>query len=205
MDTVARQLDLTTHALVVFLLPPTAVVALAARPILRLVYGPGYDNAADVLAVLIAATYLSVVPIPSVTSLSGTKRRWFKVPAWSSVLGLGIGLVGWLTLGPRYGTIGIAWGYLIGSVPQSAIPMGFAARVLGVRFGWLALKATAAWGAVLGLALTMKPTEPGAGGDRIAAAIGVALIVYLVLFARDLRTALADAAERISRRRAATR
>lgn len=204
IDTVARQLDLTTHALAVFLLPPTAALALAARPVLRLVYGPGYDQAADVLAILLAATYLSVVPIPSVTSLSGTERRWFKVPAYSSVLGLAIGLGLWIILGPRYSIVGIAWGYLIGSFPQSAIPMAFASRVFGVRFGWLALKAAAVWGAVLGIAMTMEPTEAGAGPGRIAAAIAITAIVYLILFARDLRAAVADARERISRRRALT-
>lgn len=201
LGTISRQLDLTTHALAVFLLPPTAALALAARPVLGLIYGRGYETAADVLAVLIAATYLSVVPIPSVTSLSGTERRWFKVPAWSSVLGFAVGVALWVVLGPRYGTAGIAWGYLVGSVPQSVIPMGFAGRVFGVRFGWLGLKATAAWGAVLGLALVMKPSEGGPA--RVLAAIGVFAIVYLVLFARDLRLAWRDAAERISRRNAA--
>lgn len=203
IDTVARQLDLTTHALAVLLLPVTAAAALAARPALRLIYGPGYDDAADVLAVLLAATYFSVVPIPSVTSLSATERRWFKVPALSSVLGLTIGLTLWVTLGPRYGVAGIAWGYFIGLVPNAVIPMTFAGRVFGVRFAWLQLKAAAAWGAVLGLALTMNPAAETAGLGRVLAAIGIFAIVYLVLFARDLRLAMRDAAERISRRNAA--
>jgi putative peptidoglycan lipid II flippase len=201
VDSVSRQLEISTRGLIVLLLPPTAAVALLARFVLRTIYGGSYEAGASVLAVLLAATYLSVVPIPSVTSLSGTERRYVKVPVWSSVLGLAIGLALWVTLGPRYGAPGIAWGYLFGSVPQTAIPMWFAARAFGVRLGSLAMRAAVVWAAVLGLWLWLDRPDRQAGLGASLVAVGIVGIVYLALFGRDVLRILGDLRQRVGRGR----
>lgn len=200
VDAVSRQLEVSTRGLIVVLLLPTAAAALLARYLLQAIYGPSYGAGASVLAILMAATYLSVVPIPSVTSLSGTERSYVKVPVWSSLLGLGIGLALWVTLGPRYGAPGVAWGYLIGSIPQTAIPMGFAARAFGVRLGSLAVRAGVVWGAVLGLWLGLDALDRDASLGASFVAVGIVGVVFLALFLRDLLGVLTDARMRATRR-----
>lgn len=181
-DSVTRQLSDTGRALWIMLLLPVACAGVAARLILRWLFGDAYEDGALILTIMLGATYLSVVQIPYVTTLSGTDRRYYKVPVLASVAGFGLGVILWATLGPRHGAAGVAWGYLIGSVPQAAIPIAFAARTFGVAIGSVVARAAVVW-AVVSVAVWQIDL-----GDTATALVAVLVVlgVYGALFGRDL-------------------
>ncbi|HEX9695426.1 MAG TPA: lipopolysaccharide biosynthesis protein [Actinomycetota bacterium] len=182
-DSVQRQLHETGRALWILLLAPVAVAAVGSRLILRWLFGGDYEDGALILTIMMGATYLSVVQIPYVTTLSGTDRRHYKIPVLASIAGFGLGLIAWVTLGGRHGATGVAWGYLIGSVPQAAIPIAFAARTFGVGVASVVARASAVWAFV---AVIVWRADP----DGLAPALGagaVILAIYAVLFGRDLQ------------------
>lgn len=193
-DSVRRQLDVSGRTLAILLCAPTAVAAIVARPLLGILFGASYKPGADVLAILLAATYLSVVQIPYVTTLSGTERRWYKVPVIASVIGFAIGIVLWVVLGRAYGSVGIAWGYLIGSVPQAAIPIAFASRSFKVPIASVAVRSSIVWAAVLG-ARVLIGASPKLSTSLVAAA--AVLAIFAALFARDLAGILRDGRGRL--------
>lgn len=182
LDSVQRQLHETGRALWILLLPPVAAAAVAARLILRWFFGADYEDGALILTIMMGATYLSVVQIPYVTTLSGTERRYYKVPVLASVLGFALGLLLWVTLGARQGAAGVAWGYLIGSVPQAVIPIAFAVRTFGVRVASVVVRAAIVWG-VVAVVVWLVDVETTAAS---LLAVLVVLAVYAVLFGRDL-------------------
>lgn len=184
LDSVRAQLHQTGTALWVLLLAPVSVAAVASRVVLRILFGAQYQGGDLILTIMLGATYLSVVQIPYVTTLSGTDRRHFKVPALASLAGFGVGVALWVTLGARDGATGVAWGYLIGSVPQAVIPIAYAARTFGVSVAWVAARAAIVWG-VVALIVWQVGDDLARTGPAIAAA-AACLAVYAVLFGRDV-------------------
>ncbi|HVL90999.1 MAG TPA: lipopolysaccharide biosynthesis protein [Actinomycetota bacterium] len=195
LDSVRRQLHETGRALWILLLAPVAAAAVTAPVILRWLFGAGFDDGALILTIMMGATYLSVVQIPYVTTLSGTDRRYYKVPVLASIAGFGVGVGVWVTLGARDGATGVAWGYLIGSVPQAAIPIAFAVRTFGVRIASVVVRAAMLWVIVAAIVWQVRIDETG---SAMIAVLGV-LAVYAVLFGRDLGVL---AASLVARRRA---
>lgn len=177
LDEVQAQLQQAGRGVAVMLLLPCALAASLAAPVMSLIFGAQYRQGGQLLAILMLATYLSVAQIPFVTALSGTERRWYRIPVVASALGFGIGLASWTLLGERHGAAGIAWGYLAGSIPQAVIPIAFAARVFKIRVGAIAVQAALVW-VVAGLPW-MFDVE-----DGVAAALTV--IVFIALFGREL-------------------
>lgn len=196
-DAVRASLDRVGGALFAVLLAPVAVAAVGAPILLRLLFGEAYEPGADLLAVMLAAAYLSVVQIPYVTSLSAGERRWYRVPVLASAGGFALGLVLWTTLGPREGAIGVAWGYLIGSVPQAVIPIAYASRVFGVRVAGLGLRAGVVWAAVLAARLALGDRASDLG--PVLAACGAVLAVYAVAFGAEVARVAGEAREARSR------
>lgn len=184
MDDVRRQLHRVGSALWVVLLAPVAVAAAASGLVLRVVFGSEYQSGALILTIMLGATYLSVVQIPYVTTLSGTDRRHYKIPVLASIAGFVIGVVVWVTLGARDGATGVAWGYLIGSVPQAAIPIVYASRTFGVSVASIAARALLVWGFVAAVVWRAGPDLARTCPALIAAA--ATLIVYAALFGRDV-------------------
>lgn len=191
LDAVRSQLHQTGRALWIVLLAPVAVAAVASRVVLRWLFGDAYESGDLILTIMLGATYLSVVQIPYVTTLSGTDRRYFKVPALASVAGFAVGVILWVTLGARHGATGVAWGYLIGSVPQAAIPIAFAARTFGVRVWSTAVRAALVWAAVAAIVWRFQARLDRVGPAMLAAA--ATLVVYGVLFGRDVAGIVAAA------------
>ncbi|MHB8510995.1 MAG: lipid II flippase MurJ [Actinomycetota bacterium] len=183
-DSVRSQLDTSGHALMVLLCPPTAIAAVLAGPILHLLFGASYQSGADILSLMMAATYLSVIQVPYVTTLSGTEKRWYKVPVLASVGGFALGVALWVILGRRYGATGIAWGYLIGSVPQCAIPVWFAGRAFDVSVLSVAVRSALVW-LLVGASRLVLGQSPTLAKASTAAA--VVLFFFALLFVNDLR------------------
>jgi O-antigen/teichoic acid export membrane protein len=127
-DEIRRQVDAGTRILMVASLPFFATAVLLARPVLTIVFHPAYAEAHLVLELLLAATYVAIVSIPAVNSLSATQHALVRVPAAAAVAGTTVGVIGWLVLGPGHGTTGIAIGYLAGTIVASSTNMYVAWR-----------------------------------------------------------------------------
>ncbi|MDP9239650.1 MAG: lipopolysaccharide biosynthesis protein [Actinomycetota bacterium] len=127
-DEIRRQVDAGTRILMVASLPFFAAAILLARPVLTIVFHPSYAQAHLVLELLLAATYVAIVSIPAVNSLSATQHALVRVPAFAALAGTTVGVVCWLLLGPAHGITGIAIGYLAGTFVGSGTNMYVAWR-----------------------------------------------------------------------------
>jgi O-antigen/teichoic acid export membrane protein len=123
---VRRQLQVGTDVLAAALLPFFALAGVLATAVLTVAYGRGFADAGTTLAIMVWATWISVASVPAVNALSSDPGRGYLVPAGASLAGCLIGLAVWFTLGSTIEAV--AWGYLVGSVVQSAVPMVEAAR-----------------------------------------------------------------------------
>lgn len=176
-DTVRRQLTVGTDILAAALLPVFAFVAMVATAVLTGIYGPAFAGGAGTFAVMTWATWVSIASVPAVNALSADTGRAYLVPAGASVAGFLIGLAFWLTLGTSISMV--AWGYLVGSVVQSAIPMVEARRRHGGPGGWLAVRITAV--AAGGLAAAVLLTNLSTALQVCAGVIAVAVSCLVVL------------------------
>jgi O-antigen/teichoic acid export membrane protein len=155
-DSVRRQLTVGTQVLAAGLLPLFALVAMVAAALLGGIYGGSFVGGAPVLVVMIWATWVSIASVPAVNALSSDPGRAYLIPAGASVAGFLLGLALWLLAGTSITTV--AWGYLAGSLVQSAIPMLEAWRRHGGPGAWPALRllAVATAGLVVALQLTAQ-------------------------------------------------
>lgn len=123
---VRLHLTVGTDVLAAALLPAFALVGVLATAVLGVAYGRAYVDGGATFAIMVWATWVSVASVPAVNALSSDTSRAYLVPAGASVAGFAVGLVLWWVAGRSIEMV--AWGYLIGSVIQSAVPMIEAAR-----------------------------------------------------------------------------
>lgn len=109
-------------SIMVFLLG--GITIFLSKNILQILFGHEYAGAGLTLQILVLGACTSIVAIPAVNSLSGTK--YVKIPNIAGVLGLISCLVLWPFLIPRYGIVGTAVGFLISTIITSSIPMYYA-------------------------------------------------------------------------------
>jgi lipopolysaccharide/colanic/teichoic acid biosynthesis glycosyltransferase len=127
-DVIRRQTDLATRLLIVVTLPVFVGAIFLARPVLALTFGSRFAPSQGTLVIMLAATFISIIPVPAVNSITAVEARYVKIATFASVAGLLIGIAWWLALGPHGGVPAVAVGYLVGSVVQGVIPMAVAWR-----------------------------------------------------------------------------
>ncbi|MGB9378065.1 MAG: lipopolysaccharide biosynthesis protein [Mycobacteriales bacterium] len=170
---VRRQVDGATRFLLVGGLPFFAAGVFFAEPVLRLTFGAEFAAAHLVLELLLAATYVMVVGIPAVNAFSATHRKAVRIPATGSVLGLLLGIICWVLLGPRYGIAGIGVGYLAGVILTAGISLIAGWRRWHLPWSMLFLRA----GLVIAVAVALRIAATAAGDDlllRFGATLAVA-------------------------------
>ena len=138
---IRAHVDASTRILMLGLLPAFGAAELAAPSLLRLIYGTRFGGGTTTFEILLAATYVSIISVPAVTSLTAVEQRMMRVPTFASVFGFIVGVGLWTWLGPIYGAQGVALGYLLGSIPQSVMPMATAWRRHDLRWGRLTIQA----------------------------------------------------------------
>jgi len=109
------------------------------------------------ILVLLPATVLSAISVPSVTALTATSNRGMAISASSSVVGAAAGAATWLLVVPTSPELGVPLGYAVGVALVASIPYGLAWRMH--RPAWF--------------------------GETVIAIIGVALPLLLSYFGRD--------------------
>lgn len=189
-DAVRTQLKTGTQMLSSGLLPGFVVAGGLASVIVTTFYGGAYEAAARVLVLMAWATWVSIASVPSVNALSSARGRWFLLPTGAALSGLVVGLAWWLVAGSSIE--GVAWGYLVGSVIQSAVPMVAAWRLHRISGGGALARAVA--GAAFSLCVSM--TFAHARGELLATVSLLNLAVVTLLVLPELR----ELARTLSRR-----
>ncbi len=137
-----RTTDLATRGFIAALVPIFGAMAIAARPIMDLLWVGRYPESGRLLPAFCLALLLQNVASPAIGSItSGPQRNmWYSMLlSWA---GFGTALGCWAILMPRLGILGIAVGYLAGAAVTSLSLMALAWRFNGQRWAglmaWLA-------------------------------------------------------------------
>jgi O-antigen/teichoic acid export membrane protein len=125
-DVVRRHADISTRALLALLAPLFGAAILVAPEVLVLFGGPSYREGADVLRVLLLATYVGSIQVAAVNSLSSGDG--LRISVYSAVIGSVVGLVAVAPLGHWFGATGVAVAYLVAAAVTSAGPLAVAWR-----------------------------------------------------------------------------
>jgi O-antigen/teichoic acid export membrane protein len=175
-EAVRRQLDLSTRALLVVLAPLFAAALPLARSVLFLFFGPRYADGAAVLQLVLVATYLAVIQVAAVNALSSGSRRDVRVPVFSAVAGLAVGLVFLVPLGRSFGSAGVGVAYLLAVLVQATGPIAVAWQEHRMSWTGPLLRALAVLAGAWILVWRLEPTLPG-GVTGVFASIGLAVVM----------------------------
>ena len=162
------------------------VLVIVSPLAIAVVWGKEYEAAAEILPVMLVAVMLTSIAIGAATTLQSTRLRGPREVAVVNVAGLVVSLAVWPFLAPRYGTVGVAVGYLIGSGLAS---LGLLATVWWVeRHHWLGLAAKLVGGTavVLVLAGLAQRVDGPAGALVQLGAAAVFALAWVLLNRRDV-------------------
>jgi peptidoglycan biosynthesis protein MviN/MurJ (putative lipid II flippase) len=172
-----RQLVIGTQILAAAMLPVFALVGMIATVLLTLVYTSSFAPAGPTFVVMVWATWVSIASVPAVNALSSDTGRAYFVPPIASVTGFVVGVGLWLTAGTSIELV--AWGYLVGSVIQSAIPMVESWRRYGVPRPWPTVRLVVVAAASLTAGLLFVDLPSGLQVVAGVVAAGVASLIVL--------------------------
>jgi putative peptidoglycan lipid II flippase len=177
--------DRATRALTLVMVAIFGSLILCSRLAVQLIWGERFAAAQDLLPILVLAVLATNLGVPSVNALTTRSQRGMWVTTGASLLGMGIGALAWWVVTGPLGTMGVALGYLCGTVFIATIPVVITWRSGGHRWGGLFTRVAAALG-VVGLLLWL---QRGAGlspwTDPVAALVFLA--VWLAMSRADLQ------------------
>ncbi|MDP9795667.1 O-antigen/teichoic acid export membrane protein [Catenuloplanes nepalensis] len=180
---VRKQADISTRALLAALAPLFVGAILLAPEVLAIYGGVEFADGAPILRLILAGTYLAVIPVAAVNSLSSGEH--VRVPTLAAVAGASTGLLAVALLTPVFGAAGVAAGYVLGTAITAGIPLITAWRLLRMSWFGPVLRALSVVGSALVLAAVLDHLDAGVIWDVTAALLG-ALIAASVLVG-DLR------------------
>ncbi len=162
------------------------VLVIVSPVAIAVFWGAEYSAAATILPVLLVAVMLTSIALGAATTLQSTRVRGPRAVAYVNLAGLVVSLAVWPFLAPRYGTVGVAVGYLLGSGLAS---LGLLATVWWVeRHRWLDLAAKLVGGTTVVLLLTgvTRHVEGLAGAALQLAAAAAFAVGWLLLNRREV-------------------
>ena len=118
-----RQTDLATRALVLVMVTTLGGIAVGSRFIVAVIWGDKFAQAADLLPVLLLAVLGTTIGVASVNALSTRSQRGMIVASGASLAGLVVGAVVWAVLARDQGVMGVAIGYLAGTLVVGGAPL----------------------------------------------------------------------------------
>lgn len=152
----ARAVDLSSRYMAVPVVALFAVLVLLRREIVSLLWGPDFLEAAGLLAPLLLAIMCTTLAIPAVNSLTALTEHGMRHSAVSSATGLTVGVLTWLAAVPQLGLLGVACGFLAGSVVSSTVPFVLTWRQTGQSWSGHALQLALAVGTLGALAAAQE-------------------------------------------------
>ena len=150
-DRLRAQTDLATRSFLAVMVPLFGALAIASRPIIELVWGARYAEAATVMPAFCVALLLQNVASPAVGSITSGPHRnmWYSMLlSWA---GFGAAIAAWAILAPAFGIVGIAVGYAIGAAITALSLLVVAWRLNGQRWWGVLLALLASVLAISGL------------------------------------------------------
>jgi O-antigen/teichoic acid export membrane protein len=191
---IRRQADLSTRALVALLTPAFVAAILLAPEILRTFGGDAYVVGAPVLQLILFGAFLSVIQVGSVNALSSAGGRHVRIPVGWAVTGALCGLAFVAVAGPTLGSLGIAGGYVVGTLLASVGPMAEVWRRDQMGWSGILIRATICLVLAIGVGLGL-PASDGSLPARMMLVAGAAIAAGLsgaILF-RDIRAVVVAA------------
>ena len=145
------QTDRAMRALATAMVGIFGALIICSRFLVALVWGKDFTDAATVLPVLVLAVLATNLAVPSVNAITTTSPRGMRVTTFASLLGMATGVIIWLVVGDRLGIVGVALGYLVGTLVLVSIPVAIVWRRDGHHWATLFLKVFMALGLAGGL------------------------------------------------------
>lgn len=134
-----RQTDLATRGFMAVMVPAFGGLAIAARPIIELVWGHRFDSSPELMPFFCLALLINNVATPSVSSITSGPHRNMWYTLLLSQAGLASAIVAWVVLVPPLGVFGVAIGYGLGATVTAVSLMCIAWRM--GRHRWWGLMA----------------------------------------------------------------
>jgi putative peptidoglycan lipid II flippase len=183
-----RQTDLATRALVLVMVTTLGGIAVGSRFVVAVIWGDQFAQAADLLPVLLLAVLGTTIGVASVNALSTRSQRGMLVASGASLAGLVVGALVWAALARSAGVMGIAIGYLAGTLVVGGAPLVVVWRRDRQPWALLVLRLLVGVGVASGLVVL----ERVAGFSYWYEPLLVAgfLVFWWLLGYRDLRAAL---------------
>lgn len=186
--------DLMTRGFVALLVPVFGALAIAARPLIYVVYElgrghAGYAEAATLMPVFCIALLLNNVATPSVSAITSGEHKYVWYSMLLSQAGLLTAIVVWVAAVPFLGLFAVALGYGVGLVLTAVSLMAVAWRLTGQRWSRLAVFLLGS-AAFIGVASWLTQTlSPSYWLDVVVAAVFAG--VWLALAIRPMRRIIA--------------
>jgi putative peptidoglycan lipid II flippase len=118
-----EQTDRATRALAMVMVAIFGSLILCSRLAVDVIWGSRFQGAQDVLPILVLAVLASNLAVPSVNALTTRSQRGMWVTTGASLGGMAVGAVVWWMLAGPLGTVGVAVGYLCGTLVIASIPV----------------------------------------------------------------------------------
>ncbi|SMO45546.1 lipopolysaccharide biosynthesis protein [Propioniciclava tarda] len=178
LDRLRRTTDLATRGFAAVLIPVFGALAIAARPVMELVWVGRYPESAHLMPAFCLALLVQNVAAPAVGSITSGPHRHMWYPLTLSWVGLAVAVAGWAVAVPQWGLLGVAGGYAAGALTTAFALLVVAWRINGQR--WVDLVVYLALGAVSIAGLSWwRQTQPVNHVLDVAVAVGFALVAVV--------------------------
>lgn len=140
-ETFRTQTDNATRALVLVMVTIFGSLILCSRLVMQVLWGDEFQSSSTIFPVLVSAILATNMAVATVNALATRSQRGLQLSSAASFAGLLLGALLWWRLTPELGVLGVALGYLAGSVLSAATPMAAEWRIGGHRWRslWLRL------------------------------------------------------------------
>ncbi|MEQ3551237.1 oligosaccharide flippase family protein [Pseudonocardia nematodicida] len=115
--------DEATRSLAVVVVLMFGSIVLCSRLLIAVIWGDRYAGAAPILAILAVAVMCTNLGVVAVNAMTARSRRGMAINVAASITGMLAGIAVWVVAAPVHGGVGVAIGYLAGTVVIAAVPV----------------------------------------------------------------------------------
>jgi putative peptidoglycan lipid II flippase len=151
------------------------------------IWGHKFDPTVAVFPVLLLAIMSTSLAVASVNALTTRSKRGVTIATGANLVGLAIGSVMWLVLAPEYGILGVALGYLAGTVTIATIPIAVVWRTDEHHWRGPALRLVAGLGVLGVIVATQRQLGLSTWTDPLF--VAAFCLLWWTMSWRDLRLA----------------
>lgn len=183
-----KQLDRSSRMLAVLVVCIFGVLVIGARPLVAIVWGDAYEEAAGLIPLLLVPGMLRSLAAPSQGAVSTSSSRGIMFASLASVFGFIMGATVWVVIPSSWGVMGIGMGYAIGTTVIAAALYVKAWRDHRQAWWGLTTRLVAATGSMTLISLSLTRLEFPVVYDVLIALVFV--VGWLVVVRADARSVL---------------